>query len=254
MKEKENNRKSYLKYVQRIFAIIILCLILSIGGMGIYLSIFYHAYDYELETVIDIKEEKLNRTSYTAFIPKEEIKAGLIFYPGAKVEDDAYDPLMERMARKGILCILIDMPYNIAFFNSNAAKGISECYPEVDDWYLCGHSLGGVVAENYLMKHEKEYKGMIFLASYGTKDISNTDLKVLSIYGDHDEVVNVDRIKEARSLMPDSYEEKIIEGANHANFGYYGKQKGDGTAEITAEEQWDITANMIETWMEFERP
>ncbi len=38
--------------------------------------------------------------------------------------------------------------------------------------------------------------------------------------------------------MPAQYQESVIEGGNHAGFGSYGAQSGDGTASISAEEQW----------------
>ena len=37
--------------------------------------------------------------------------------------------------------------------------------------------------------------------------------------------------------MPQNYTEICIEGGNHAWFGNYGQQEGDGTASITREEQ-----------------
>ena len=37
----------------------------------------------------------------------------------------------------------------------------------------------------------------------------------------------------------------IIEGGNHAQFGNYGKQKGDPDATISAEEQQTIAVNAI---------
>ena len=42
----------------------------------------------------------------------------------------------------------------------------------------------------------------------------------------------------------------VIEGGNHAQFGNYGPQEGDGTAGITAEEQQDETVRLILEWME----
>ena len=38
----------------------------------------------------------------------------------------------------------------------------------------------------------------------------------------------------------------MIEGGNHAQFGDYGLQKGDGQAGISREEQQEITARLIE--------
>ena len=45
---------------------------------------------------------------------------GFIFYPGVKVEANAYQPLMAELAREGVLCVLVEMPFNLAVFDINA--------------------------------------------------------------------------------------------------------------------------------------
>ena len=37
----------------------------------------------------------------------------------------------------------------------------------------------------------------------------------------------------------------ILEGGNHAGFGLYGRQDGDGTAAITSQAQMEQTAKLI---------
>ena len=76
----------------------------------------------------------------------ESPTAGLIFYPGSKVENTAYAPLLHDLSEDGILCVLVKMPCNLAVLGMNAADGIPECFPEVTDWYIDGHSLGGAMA------------------------------------------------------------------------------------------------------------
>ena len=109
--------------------------------------------------------------------------AGLIFYPGGKVEHTAYTPLMEALASEGILCVLVEMPFRLAVLDMNAAEGIPEAFPEVERWYLGGHSLGGSMAASYLASHTEDFDGLILLGSYSTADLSGTDLSVLSVYG-----------------------------------------------------------------------
>ena len=57
-----------------------------------------------------------------------------------------YAPLLHDLAEDGILCVLVKMPCNLAVLDMNAADGIPECFPEVTDWYIGGHSLGGAMA------------------------------------------------------------------------------------------------------------
>ncbi|MBQ3601265.1 MAG: alpha/beta hydrolase, partial [Lachnospiraceae bacterium] len=112
-----------------------------------------------------------------------------MFYPGGKVEYTAYLPLMNSLAEEGILCVLLKMPFNLAVLDMNAADGIQEQFPEIENWYIGGHSLGGAMAASYLETHANDYQGLILLGSYSTADLSTTELEVLSIYGSEDTVL-----------------------------------------------------------------
>lgn len=181
---------------------------------------------------------------YTLFEP-ENATVGLIFYPGAKVEHEAYIPLMEACADQGILCVLVEMPLYFPLLSPNAADGIQERYPQIKEWFIGGHSLGGLTAANYLTSHESEFEGLILLASYSIADLSNTDLRVLSIYGSNDQIMNRERYSEGLSLLPPNYQETIIDGGCHAYFGMYDGQDGDAAEGITNAEQIDWTAERI---------
>jgi len=170
---------------------------------------------------------------------------GFIFYPGGKVEANAYQPLLAELARNGVLCVLVEMPFNLAVFDINAADGIQEQYPGIEDWYIGGHSLGGSMAASYLAEHTDEYEGLILLGSYSTADLSDTDLDVLSIYGSEDKVLNREKYDENKSNLPDNFCEVVIEGGCHAYFGMYGAQDGDGTPTISNHEQIGLTVEHI---------
>ena len=51
------------------------------------------------------------------------------------------------------------------------------------------------------------------------------------------------------SYLPEGHTTKVIEGGNHANYGYYGKQKGDGEATITREQQIDLTISYVKDFI-----
>ena len=93
--------------------------------------------------------------------------------------------------------------------------------------------------------HTGEFSGMILLASYSTADISGSGLKVLSMYGTRDGVLNMESYQKNRPNLPADADEIVINGGNHAGFGSYGVQSGDGTADITAAEQMEITASAV---------
>ena len=82
----------------------------------------------------------------TMVFKPESATKGFIFYPGGKVEHSAYQPLMAACAQKGILCILVQMPFNLAVLDINAAEGIQAQYPEIETWYIGGHFHGGILS------------------------------------------------------------------------------------------------------------
>lgn len=230
---------------------VLFCVFVLIAVCGFYLGDYYHADEEAIAafesgssvTVTELANGNL------VFEP-EAAKAGFIFYLGGKVEDTAYIPLMKECADQGILCVLVEMPFNLAVFDINAADGIVEEYPEIEEWYIGGHSLGGSMAASYLEKHTDEYEGLILLGSYSTADFSDTDLNVLSIYGSEDQVLNKEKYDENKSNLPDDYTEVVIDGGCHAFFGVYGSQDGDGTPTITNEEQIQVTAAEIAVFVE----
>ena len=176
--------------------------------------------------------------------------AGLIFYPGGKVEHTAYTPLMEALASEGILCVLVEMPFRLAVLDMNAADGIPEAFHEVERWYMGGHSLGGSMAASYLAAHTEDFDGLILLGSYSTADLSGSGLSVLSVYGSEDGVLNREKYAEYKPNLPEGFTETVIEGGNHAYFGAYGEQEGDGTATVTPAEQLEQTVEAILTLLE----
>ena len=193
----------------------------------------------QLSTVTQRVEDNLT------IFESQNAKTGFIFYPGGKVEHSAYIPLMQECASRGILCVLVKMPFNLAVFDINAADGIREQFPQVESWYIGGHSLGGSMSASYLEKNKNDFDGLILLASYSTADLSSTSLKVLSIYGSEDKVLNKEKYDKNKTNLPSNLTEIIIDGGTHAYFGMYGAQKGDGNPSITNKEQIEQTALAI---------
>ena len=133
-----------------------------------------------------------------------------------------------------------------------AGEKIFKMHPEIKNWYMAGHSLGGAIAASFVSRHTEEFKGLILLAAYSTHDISKSGLKVLSIYGSNDEVLNLDKYQKNKKNLPavgDGLTEIIIDGGNHAQFANYGAQEGDGTAEISSEAQQEVTAAEMLSWI-----
>lgn len=229
---------------------VILGLAIIVGACAIYLSDYYRA-DMDAIAAFSSENDITAKTleNGTLIYEPEDAIAGFIFYPGGKVEYTAYTPLMEACASEGILCALVEMPFNLAVLDVNAADGIQEMYPEIEKWYIGGHSLGGSMAASYLADHTDVYEGLILLGSYSTADLSGSDISVLSIYGSEDKVMNEEKYSSNKTNLPKDSKEFVIEGGCHAYFGMYGAQDGDGTPTITNEEQIEFTVQEILTMM-----
>ncbi len=170
----------------------------------------------------------------------------LIFYPGAKVDAKAYAPLLRQLAEEEMDVYLVKMPLNLAFFGVGKAGEIVE-NSEYERYYISGHSLGGAMAAGYAAEHEGDFAGVILFAAYPTQE---TAIDTLVIYGSEDGVLNMVRIEEAPNLVSGNYSEVVIDGGNHAQFGNYGKQKGDGKAVISAEDQQTQAAQVIRKFVD----
>ena len=164
-----------------------------------------------------------------------------IFYPGGKVEAEAYAPLMHEMASAGVDTFLVKMPFNIAFFGMDRAADIMKM-ADYEHWYIGGHSLGGVAASGFAAGHEEELGGLILLAAYPAKEIDE-QLPGIMIYGSEDHVLNMKAALKALDLWNNTT--RVIVGGNHAGFGDYGAQKGDGTASITQDQQQAQTVQAV---------
>lgn len=225
-------------------AVVVAALVL---GCGIYVADYYRADQTAMAAMAGNEiVEVVKMDDMAAFMPKEPT-AGFIFYPGGKVEYTAYAPLMLSLAERGMLCIVVEMPFNLAVLDMDAAEGIAQAYPDIGDWYIGGHSLGGSMAAGYAAENTENFSGLILLAAYSTAEI--TELDVLSLYGSEDGVLNMDKYESYYENLPESTTEIVIQGGNHACFGSYGPQSGDGEAEIDADEQVRITADTIMEWI-----
>lgn len=239
-------RKKTYTVIAAIFTVILLCVI----GCAVYVNDYYHAGETTVQAMAagDYVTVRTAEDGSLLFLP-DDPQAGLIFYPGGKVEHTAYAPLMRACADRGILCVLVKMPWNLAVLDANAADGIAERFPEIEAWYIGGHSLGGAMAANYAADHSGEFEGLILLAAYSTEDLSGTGLDVLSIYGSEDRVLSLEKYEANRDHLPADATEVVIEGGCHAGFGAYGPQDGDGTPSISGEEQVKRTVAEIQNWM-----
>lgn len=240
------NQRKHKKILIGILAVLGIIIILC----GLYLGKEYPA-DESVHEALVSNETVLVEQQDKKIIFKPTIASdkGFIFYPGGQVEYTAYAPLLHELAERGITSILIKMPFNLAVLDINAADGIIEAYPEIKHWYIGGHSLGGSMAASYVDKNRESFKGLVLLAAYSTADLTKSNLEVVSIYGTEDYVLNMKKYQDYKRNLPENTIEIILEGGNHAQFGNYGIQKGDGVSLISQGNQLLQTADAIEKFI-----
>lgn len=229
-----------------VIAVIAVLVLLAGVGCAVYLGDYYHA-DLAAIDAFAVEHPVQMRVADNGDLiwEPEHAAAGLIFYPGGKVEHTAYIPLMEALASENILCVIAEMPFHLAVFDVDAASDIRDAFPQIESWYIGGHSLGGSMAAAYLADCADSFEGLILLGSYSTADLSATELTVLSIYGSEDLVINREKYQQCRQNLPENFQEIVIDGGCHAYFGMYGLQSGDGAPTVANEAQIILTADAI---------
>ena len=248
MKKQHKGKKILLGSIGILVAFIAICVI----ALLVYSSDYYRS-EVSVEDFAESTAYKIEETSAGILVDGKGNEDAIIFYPGAKVEYTAYLPLCVKLAEQGVDCFLVEMPFHLAIFGMNKAGKIMDTY-EYENWYLAGHSLGGALGANYVAGHVDEFAGLIMLAAYPTKPLVSEELRVLSIYGNKDEVLSKENLKAGKEFVPEHYTEIGLGGANHAGFANYGPQEGDGEATMDREKQQDMTVQymikMIQTTYE----
>lgn len=213
-----------------------------VGGI-VYFNDYYHADAKALSYLESSGNVKVSAIEEGYYFDGPGNDSALIFYPGAKVEAASYSSIMFSLAEKGMDCFIVKMPLNMAMFGKDTAGDIMSEY-SYNKWYLSGHSLGGAMASIYAAGHGNELEGLILMASYSTEKLSD-NLKMLSLVGSEDKVLRREAYEANRTNWPSNAVEYTIEGGNHAQFGSYGEQKGDGKAAISNTKQQKLTVEQI---------
>jgi len=219
----------------KIILIVFLSLIVILTGAFLIYAADYYKAEPIVEELINNNDSIIVNDDYTFLKSSVESDTAIIFYPGAKVEYTAYIPILYKLSQNGINCILVKMPFNMAIFDSNAADEIFSLFPDIENWYIGGHSMGGAMASSYASDNQDKLEGLILLGAYIYQDYPEEN--ALTIYGTFNS--NLEKnIDYTENIV-------IIEGGNHAQFGNYGKQKGDPDATISTEQQQDIAVDAI---------
>ena len=223
-------------------AVLIAALLLLVSGFVIWANGASPATDTALNALTSNSQVTVDtQNDWVAFYPADGLMpdTGFVFYPGGKVDYRAYAPILSLLAEQGYFVAVVPVPLNLAFFDINAAAQVEAAYPDIQNWFVGGHSLGGVAASSYAANHP-EIRGVVFWASYPADDsLKVNNIPAVSIFGTRDGLATSDKLDASRALLLPDTKFVPIEGGNHAQFGSYGPQAGDNEATISPEEQWN---------------
>lgn len=172
-------------------------------------------------------------------------KKAFIFYPGALVDEQAYAEILYKLAENGMDSFVVKMPLRLAIYGFNNGNEVLKDYKnQYKEFYIGGHSMGGVASSFFAILHKKDIKGVALLGSFSILPIPK-EMKVLSITATNDKVIKWDTYNKSLKNLPKDYIHVSIEGGNHGQFGDYGEQRNDGVATISNEKQHQIIIKAI---------
>lgn len=224
-------------------ALLVLALLLLLGLAG-FLAWAYTPLGPSPEALSTLESSAtvtVSQEDWLVFSPTQQPpkNAGLVLYPGGRVDPRSYAPAAYAIAEAGYRVVIAPMPLNLAVFNADAASEIMAAFPEIEAWAVGGHSLGGAMAARFAYQNPAAVQGLVLWAAYpaSTDDLSGYTLAVASIYGSLDGLAEPQTVTGAAPLLPADTAWTQIEGGNHAQFGWYGAQPGDNPASLSPTEQ-----------------
>lgn len=175
--------------------------------------------------------------------------ANLIFLTGGLVDEKAYLYNLGQLSKYHSITVFVPkIKLKLAFLDQEAIMRTVKNF-NVKEYYVSGHSLGGVVACYHIRDH-KDTKGLILMASYCDNSIKEFKGQVLQITGSNDKVINKTKLNEKKLELPEQTQYYEILDGIHSQFGNYGPQKGDGTSNLLDAEALSeiITASKKIVW------
>ncbi|MCY4021174.1 MAG: alpha/beta fold hydrolase [Chloroflexi bacterium] len=234
LRKRSSNRR-------RLLAILLILLLLSLVGLLAWAGSPSGQLMPQAQQALSSDERVVvKRERWILFEPRSGTSStGFIFYPGGRVQAEAYAPLGKAIANRGYRAVLVPMPFNLAILAPDAADDVMASFPQISRWVIGGHSLGGVMAARYAHSHPDRIDGLVLVASYPEAgvDLSRSRLPVATIYAELDGLSELRQIEDSFPFLPPDAIKVMIAGGNHAGFGWYGPQSGDKPAAISRQDQ-----------------
>ncbi|WP_255198536.1 alpha/beta hydrolase [Halorarius litoreus] len=239
---------------RRLGVIGLVVLVVAAAGVGWYVATPFRATPGSLDAVRANDAVTVSQASGTYVLSPTApatSRVGLVFYPGGNVHPDAYLPSLAPLAADANVTVFVpSVRLTLAVFDQNAATPVIESHPDIDRWYVGGHSLGGAMACRYAAANADRVEGLVLFAAYCDRNLADSDLRVLSVTGSADTVLNRERYRESRANLPADATVVELDGVNHTQFGAYTGQRGDepsGTSYATAH---DRLAGTVVPWFQ----
>jgi dienelactone hydrolase len=229
-----------MKVFKRVLLVLFIVLIVAAAGFTIWAYTPLGPMPQALVAMQSGNGVDVQTSPWLTFTPTgQQPTTGMIIYPGGRVDYRSYAPTARALAEQGYLAVIVPMPFNLAVFGSGKASDVIGAHPEIKKWAIGGHSLGGAMSAKYVYDNPEAVEGLGLWAAYPATNNSLADakVKVASISASNDGLATPAKIDASKPYLPASTQWLQIQGGNHAGFGYYGPQPGDGQATITRDDQ-----------------
>jgi pimeloyl-ACP methyl ester carboxylesterase len=194
-----------------------------------------------------------------AFLPAviAEDRPAIVFLPGGMVDPDAYVPVVRALAEAGWPSAIVELPWRMAFTDDSTTEvwrrvqAVRNVLGRGRPIVIGGHSRGAAMSARFTSLHPDEIAGLFMLGTTHPRDenLSSFARPVLKVSGSLDCVADLEETLKNKRRLPPHTRWVTIEGANHAQFGYYGRQLGDCAAAIDRDAQQRQTHEALVSWL-----
>lgn len=180
-------------------------------------------------------------------------KTGIILYPGAHCTIPGYAEILKPIAAAGYLVVGVKMPFEFSIFAPNRADQVRAAFPEIENWIIAGHSMGGAMAGRYADIHQDGLAGLIFLDAYPpqSNSLADSTLPVLHVHRALPDGTPPQKFAEMKYLFPANSRWVAVPGGNHMNFGSFigGAYVEEWEPQISRESQHRQIVQAILDWL-----
>ena len=180
-------------------------------------------------------------------------RTGIVFYPGAYCDIRGYTAVWKEIAAQGYLVVIPKMPFDFAIFAPNAADDVRAAHPEIEQWIIAGHSMGGAMAGVYADNNRANLAGVIVFDSYppGSNSLADADLPILLFERARLDGSRSQKFIDNAKLYPESAELNLIPGAQHMYYGSFdgGAYQEEWEPGIERDAMQKIVINGITAWL-----